>query len=238
MMKRTFALLALAVFTAIVVLSCKKDKAEESEYHPVIDPAQFTNAITNPLFPLTPGQTYVYVSATDSNEVEVTHQTRVVMGVTCVVVRDRGWADRELVEETYDWYAQGTDSNVWYFGEISLQYENGVVVSTEGSWEAGEDGAQPGIIMKAHPQVGESYRQEFLEGEAEDMADVESLTETVTVPYGTFTNCLKTREWTPLEPGVSEHKYYAPGVGHLKTEEGSEVFALVTIRTDTSAANR
>jgi hypothetical protein len=231
-------LIVVASFAALFTLGCKQDsEAAEPEYNPVIDPANFVTAVTNPLFPLLSGRTFVYVSGADSNEVEVTHQTRVVMGVTCVVVRDRDWENRELREETYDWYAQDKPGDVWYFGENSLQYENGAVVSTEGSWEAGEDEAKPGIIMKANRQIGESYRQEFKEGEAEDMAEIVSLTDTVTVAYGHFENCLRTREWSPLEPGVTEYKFYASGVGLVKTLEGSEVFSLVTIRTDTSAAS-
>ncbi|MBI4563400.1 MAG: hypothetical protein HY716_01730 [Planctomycetes bacterium] len=113
----------------------------------------------------------------------------------------------------FDWFAQDKDGNVWYFGEDSKEIEDGVVVSTEGSWEAGVGGAQPGILMLADPKVGISYQQEFAEGVAEDMARVKSLSESVTVPVGTFEGCIETMEWTPLEPGARESKFYAPGVG-------------------------
>ena len=123
--------------------------------------------------------------------------------------------DGNLTEKTFDYYAQDKKGNVWYFGEDTKEYENGKVVSTKGSWEAGVDGAKPGFIMQADPKVGETYRQEYYEGEAEDMAKVLSLSESVTVPYGSFDQVLVTKEWTPLEPGLVEHKYYAPGVGPL-----------------------
>ena len=126
------------------------------------------------------------------------------MGVTTIVVWDRVWLNNELIEETYDWYAQDKEGNVWYFGEDSKEYENGMVVSTKGSWEAGVDGAKPGIIMEAHLRVGESYRQEYYKGEAEDMADVVAVGVTVTIPYGTFEDCLKTRNWSQIDPNLNE----------------------------------
>ena len=131
---------------------------------------------------------------------------------------DRVWLDEDLTEATFDWYAQDNEGNVWYMGEDSKEYENGEVVSTEGSWEAGVDGAKPGIIMKADPQVGDSYRQEFYPGHAEDAAKVVSLNETVTVPFGTFTNCLQTRDVNLLDPTENEDKYYCTSVGGVTLE--------------------
>ncbi|NYT20053.1 MAG: hypothetical protein GKC08_07180 [Methanosarcinales archaeon] len=197
--------------------------ADSDEYDPVIDPENFVEVIDNPYFPLIPGTTFIYEGENEDgdlerNEVSVTDDTRVVMGVTTTVVWDRVWEDGELIEETFDWYAQDKDGNVWYFGEDSKEYEDGKFVSDEGSWESGIDDAKPGIVMKMAPVVGDVYRQEYLVGEAEDMAEVISLTETVTVEYGTFENCLVTKEWTPLEPGVEEQKYYAKGVGPLLEE--------------------
>jgi hypothetical protein len=121
---------------------------------------------------------------------------------------------------------------VWYFGEDSKELENGVVVSTEGSWEAGVDGAKPGIVMEAHPAVGDEYRQEYYKGEAEDMAKVLALNVSVTVPFGAYTDCLQTNEWTPLEKGYAEDKYYAPGVGlvnELVVKGGTGYMQLVDI---------
>jgi hypothetical protein len=133
-----------------------------------------------------------------------------------VVVRAREYEDDELVEDTYDWYAQDLKGNVWYFGEASQEIEGGAVVSTEGSWEAGVDGALPGIIMLANALPGMWYRQEYYENQAEDVAQVLNLNESLVVSFGSFTNCLQTAEWNLLEPGVVEHKFYAKGVGLLK----------------------
>ncbi|MGH7863894.1 MAG: hypothetical protein ACREQB_02815, partial [Candidatus Binataceae bacterium] len=113
--------------------------------------------------------------------------------------------------------AQDLDGNVWYFGENSKQLSGGLVIGVEGSWTAGEDGAKPGIIMMAHPAIGDFYRQEFLLGTAEDVAEVLSVSESVTVPFDSFDDCLKTEDSTPLEPDVAEAKFYAPGVGFVLT---------------------
>ena len=129
--------------------------------------------------------------------------------------RRQGWEDGKLIEKTYDWFAQDKEGTVWYFGEDTKEYENGKVVSTKGSWEAGVDGAKPGIIMQADPKVGQFLPPGVLPGEAEDMAKVLSLNESVTVPYGSFDHVLVTREWTPLQPGFYEKKYYARGVGQV-----------------------
>jgi len=188
---------------------------------------------------LIPGTTFVYEGESEGeairDEVFVTNETRTVMGVDTVVVRDREFEDGELVEETFDWYAQDKDGNVWYFGEDSREYEDEELVSTAGSWEAGVNGAQPGIIMEGNPQIGDTYRQEYLAGEAEDMAEVVSLNESVSVTYGSFEDCLKTKEWTLLEPGIEENKYYAAGTGLLleMTVKGeSERLELVDITTE------
>jgi len=184
---------------------------------PVFDAQRFGTTVDNLFFPLEPGTTYVFEGETEDGlervEVEITDQTRVVMGVTCVVVHAREYLDGELVEDTFDWFAQDLDGNVWYFGEDSKELENGVVVSTEGSWEAGVDGALPGIIMLAAPWIGVTYEQEYAPGVAEDMATVVGLSDTATTPFGTFTGCVKTEDFTPLEPGVMEEKFYAPGIG-------------------------
>ena len=210
----------------------------DEPYDPVISPADFVAQIDNQYLPFTPGTTFIYEGETEDGkeriEVNVTHETKEILGVTCIVVRDRVWVDGELVEDTFDWFVQDKAGNVWYFGEDSKEYEGGKVVSAEGSWEAGVDGAKPGIIMKANPQVGDAYRQEYYEDEAEDMAEVLSLNESVSIPYGSFENCLKTMEWTPLEPDVVEHKYYAPGVGvilEVAVEGEEERVELVEVET-------
>ncbi len=210
-------------------------------YAPVINPANFVASIDNPYFPLQPGTTFISEGREDGakahNEVYVTHETKAILGVTCVAVRDRVWLDGKLAEDTTDWYAQDRDGNVWYFGEDAKAYKNDVVVSTQGSWEAGVNGARPGIIMQGKPALDSSYRQEYYKGEAEDMAQVVSLTEAVSVPYGSFSNTLKTKEWSPLDPGVIEYKYYAAGVGWiLTTSEGqAEQVKLVKLTTEKAA---
>ncbi len=128
-------------------------------------------------------------------------------------------ADGKVVEDTFDWFAQDSAGNVWYFGEDSTEYDEQGRPDTEGSWEAGVDGAQAGIVMLAKPRVGDGYQQEFSEGVAEDRATVLSLTESVNVPFGSFADVLQTEETNPLEPGVAERKYYARGVGPV-FEEG------------------
>lgn len=215
----------------------------EEPYAPVIDPANFVEAVDNPYFPLVPGTTMIYEEETENGlertEVSVLHETRNVLGIPATAVRDTVWIDGELVEDTFDWFAQDRDGNVWYMGEETCEFENGEVVSTAGAWEAGVDGAQPGIIMLAEPQIGVVYRQEYYPGEAEDMAEVVSLSEAADVAYGTFDNVLMTRDWNPLEPGSDEHKYYAPGVGLVLEEavaSGTGRVELVEIITDDSRA--
>jgi hypothetical protein len=183
-----------------------------------LDPADFTSEIDNPWLPLRVGARWVY-RETDAEgaeqrvEVTVLDETRDVMGVEARVVHDVVTEDGELVEDTYDWYAQDADGNVWYLGEETKEFENGKASSTAGSWEAGVDGAQPGVVMPAEPGVGMTYRQEYYEGEAEDAAEVLSLDEQVEVPFGAFDGVLMTKDYTPLEPDILEHKFYARGVG-------------------------
>jgi Ca2+-binding RTX toxin-like protein len=168
-----------------------------------------------------PGTTLVYEGDTeDGHEVvhfHVSHRTVEIMGVTCIEVVDTVTVDGEVVERTRDWFAQDRAGNVWYFGEDSRDYEDGEPVSTEGSWKAGVDGALPGIVMKANPVVGETYAQEVAPGVAEDMATVIDLDASADVAYGSFAGLLGTEEFTPLEPGVSEHKFYARGLGQVLT---------------------
>jgi hypothetical protein len=195
-----------------------------------IDPGDFVSAVDNPYFPLTPGAHYIYRAETDEGEEitddTVTSDTREILGVTTIVVHDLVSLNGSKIEETFDWYAQDKDGNVWYFGEDSRQFENGVQAGTEGSWEAGVGGARAGIIMLACPRVGNMYQQEFLAGVAEDVARVSSLSKTVTVELGTFTACLKTLDSSALDKGADEYKYYAPNVGLvLEVEKKSGIRA-------------
>jgi len=199
-------------------------------------PAHFTTTIDNPFLPFVPGTRMVYRS-TDAGEtgrevVRVTHRTRLVDGVRVRVVRDRAYVGGELVEDTRDWYAQDRRGNVWYFGENTKTLENGKVTSTEGSWAAGRNGASAGIVMEAHPKVGDTYSQEDAPGVAEDRAKVLSLDAAATVPYGSFTGLLKTKDYSPLEPNVVEHKFFLRGVGSILEKEvrgGNERLALVKV---------
>ena len=184
-----------------------------------LDPAAFTPDITHRYWPMRPGDRWVY-EETDGGgsvqrvEVTVLDRTRTTAdGVEARVVHDVVTEGGRTLEDTLDWYAQDAGGNVWCLGEQTAEYENGQIVSTEGSWEAGRDGAQPGILLPAEPRPGQHYRQEYLAGEAEDEAFVLSTGEQVQVPTGTYTGVLMTRETTPLEPDVVELKFYAPDVG-------------------------
>jgi hypothetical protein len=201
------------------------DPGDGGDYAPTIDPADFSATVDHPYLPMTPGSRWVYEGETEDGleriEVVVTDEVREVMGVTAVVVRDTETLDGEVIEDTFDWFAQDRDGNVWYFGEDTTEFEDGEAVSTAGSWEAGVDGALPGIVMLADPAVGDAYRQEFYAGEAEDMGEVLRLGESVTVPAGAFDDVVVTEDWTPLEPEVVEEKSYAPGVGLVLEEKVS-----------------
>jgi hypothetical protein len=185
-----------------------------------LDPADFTADIDNPYWPMARGNRWVTRSEDERVVVEVTKGKKRVDGIDAVVVRDTVTDNNgELVEVTDDWYAQDADGNIWYLGEDVKNYRDGKVVSTDGSWQHGVDGAQAGIAIPAKPRTGLKYRQEYYEGEAEDTAEVLSVTERVRVPAGTFENSLKTSDTTPLEPEVEEHKYYAKGVGPVLNEK-------------------
>lgn len=188
-----------------------------------VDASQFVTVVDNPYFPLIPGTTFVYDGSTEDGpehvEVTVTFETKTILGVTCTVVRDQVSVAGEVVEDTLDWFAQDNDGNVWYFGEASADYEDGVVISTDGSWEAGVGGAVPGIIMPGRPIPGDPYYQEYAAGTAEDIGQVIAIDETVTTASGTYDDVIVTEETNPLDPGPVEHKYYAPGIGLVLEED-------------------
>lgn len=215
------------VILVIIIVSCKEDdpsaKIFDMDYMTHVYPENFVGTINNQFLVLTPGSTFSYKSETEEGtervEVEVLSETRVVMGITCVIVRDRAFLENELIEDTHDWFAQDKDGNVWYFGEYVDNYEDGVIANHYGSWEAGVDGAQPGIIMFGNPVIGLHYRQELYSGEAEDEGEVVGNNESVTVAAGTFDGCLKIRETNPLDPESLEYKYYASGVGLVNVEK-------------------
>ena len=206
---------------------------------PSIDPKNFVSKIDNRFLPLTPGTTFYYKGESGGIPTRdvffVTHQTKQILGVQCIEVHDQAYEKEVLAEDTSDWFAQDKRGNVWYFGEATRQLdEHGNVISTEGSWLAGVDGALPGIVMLADPERGDRYRQENAPGVAEDMARVLSLHESASVPYGAFDNLLLTEERTPLDRSSVERKFYAKDIGFLlgvTTRGGNDVTQLVNITT-------
>jgi hypothetical protein len=189
---------------------------------------EFVATVTNPYFPLNRGTIYEYRADTKEGSevttVTVTGDTKSILGINATVVHDEVRLNGVLIEDTYDWFAQDKTGNVWYLGEKSCEIEANQCVSTAGSWEAGQNGAEAGIIMWANPSahVGEVYRQEFLAGEAEDMAKVVRLNATAAVPFQSLSGCVETREWSAIQPGGREHKFYCPGVGRV-LETGSGI---------------
>ena len=184
-----------------------------------LDPAEFTTEIDNPYWPMEPGTRWVYREIDEEGQelkvvVVVTSETmEIANGVMARVVRDVVTEDGELIEDTKDWYAQDAEGNVWYLGEDTAEFENGRLTTRSGSFEAGVDGAQSGIIMPANPKPGMAYRQEYYEGEAEDNGEILSTNEMAEAPIGHFTNVLMTKDTDALEPKVLEYKLYAKGVG-------------------------
>jgi hypothetical protein len=216
--------------------SNEQDALPQGDEPVKLDPADFTTTFDNPYWPMRPGNRWVYREteaggSTNRVEVVVTNQTKEIVGIETRVIHDVVTKDGQLVEDTFDWYAQDARGNLWYLGEDTKEYKKGKVASTEGSWEAGVDGAQPGILLPGEPQVGVSYREEYYKGQAEDAAEILSLNEWVEVPYGSPRNVLMTKEFTPIDPDVLEHKFYAKGVGPvlvLGISGGSKREELVT----------
>jgi hypothetical protein len=201
------------------------------------DPQDFVEGIDNPYLPLVPGSVWKYRTTSpegdETNVVTVTDRTKVVAGVTTTVVHDVARDEHgKVVENTFDWYAQDTAGNVWYFGEATTAFE-GDRASTKGSWEAGVDGAQAGLAMPARPRVGDGYAQEFKKGVAEDRGEILAVDTTASIALGDYDKVVQTRDTTPLEPDLVEEKYYAPGVGVVLEETvagGEERVELVAFR--------
>jgi hypothetical protein len=213
--------IALAAIALVLAAGCGSDEPASLPTGGVtveLDPARFSADIDHPFWPMPVGTVWTY-RETDGEGAEqkvvvtVTDETREIQGIEARVVHDVVTEDGEVVEDTYDWYAQDEDGNVWYLGEDTTAYEDGEEPNKEGSWEAGVDGAQAGILLPGEPGVGQTYRQEYLAGEAEDAGEVLSLDEQVEVPFGQFDGVLMTKDFTPLEPKLLEHKFYARGVG-------------------------
>ncbi len=245
---RSKRLVATSVVALAVLGGCAADETppsatqtapQETPYSVDIKPADFTTEIDNPWFPLIPGMRWVYEAETDEGKerivVEVTDQTKeTAIGVETVVVRDTVSLEGVVIEDTYDWFAQDKDGNVWYFGEDTKSFENGKLKDNKGSWESGKDGALPGIYMKADPKVdGEVYQQEYYEGEAIDTGEVIAVDRKAEVPFGTYEDTVVTEDINPLEPDVVENKYYASGVGlvlELHVKGGDERVELIEFK--------
>jgi hypothetical protein len=204
-------------------------------YDPQIDPTQFSSTIDNPYWTFLPGVTYVFegqtADGTEHNEVTALATTVNVGGFDARPVHDTVDIGGVRVEDTIDYYAKSPTGDIWYVGEISQEFVDGFLDNIDGSWRTGHDGAKPGVAMFAAPQLGAFYRQEYLQNEAEDVAKVLAIDETVTIGLGTFEHCIKTEERTALEPDADELKYYAPGVGlildlHLQTGERLELIDI------------
>jgi hypothetical protein len=186
-----------------------------------LDPAKFSADITHPYWPMKPGTRWIYRNVEEGEPpqdlviVATSTTKKLANGITARVVRDTARSEGEIIEDTLDWYAQDAEGNVWYMGEQTAEFENGKVVSRAGSWEAGKDGAMPGIILPAQPRVGLKYRQEYKKGEAEDNGEILATNHLVEVKAGQYKGSLVTMDTTPLEPDVVEHKFYAAGVGPL-----------------------
>jgi hypothetical protein len=188
-----------------------------------LDPASFTADIDNRYWPMEPGTRWTYREIDEEGKelvVVVTVSTdtkKLANGITARVVRDTVTEDGELIEDTVDWYAQDAGGNVWYMGEETAEFEGGKVTTKAGSWEAGVEGALPGIMVPAEPVAGLKYRQEYYAGEAEDNGEVLSVSEQAEVPASHYTNALLTKDTNALEPKVLEYKLYAPDVGPVLT---------------------
>ncbi len=227
MRHRRWITLAAAALVATLAVSCSSgtetsakpviDPGDHGKYQPHLDPANFVTDVINPWFPLPAGATWTYEGkeggSVEHIEVRVLPDRKSVMGIPAVVVRDTVTVDGRIAEDTFDWYAQDRAGNVWYLGEDTKELDHGTVTSRAGSWEGGVNGALPGIIMQATPRVGDAYRQEYLKGEAEDLAEVTATRGVDRVPAGAFRDLVTITEWNPLHPKVIEAKKYARGVG-------------------------
>ncbi|MGO4604529.1 hypothetical protein AB4030_21595 [Terrabacter sp. 2YAF2] len=206
-------------------------------YRPSIEPSRFSADVTNPWFPLRPGTTYIYTGTKDGQQaldfVTVSRQTKKIDGVRTRVVQDRLFLDGILEERTTDYYSQDRCGNVWYFGEDTAALDaNGRVTDRAGSFRAGVGGALPGVYQQRRPQIGRWFRQEWYKGQAEDRYRALTTAASITVPYGTFRDVLRTEERTDLEPGVVDNKYYVRGVGvvrELTVKGGTESLQLVDV---------
>lgn len=237
-MKHKITIIALIVLVVLVVgLSLYMSKRpigqssvsqnyKSEDYDPKINPADFSIKITNKYFSLPVGKKMVFEAATKDGpekiEIKITGETKVIEGVTTLVYLDTVYLNGNLHEVTKDYLAQHINGDVWYFGEEVDNYENGKIKDHSGTFIHNKDSAKAGIWMKAEQKVGDSYRQEYYKGEAEDMRDTVAVGLTVVTKLGTYKDCVKVYDWTPLDKKSREYKYYCPGVGSLVLNENLE----------------
>jgi len=229
----------------IMIAACQEEQGlspkrqPDNSYDPEIRASNFVNSTTldHLYFPMESGKTYIYGGATEEGperlEVKRLPTARQVRGIDCAAVSEQVWLGGTLREVTEVWYARDNSGNVWRMGEKIDNYNaSGALINHNGSWEAGTDGAKPGLAMLASPQPGQAYRQEYYFNIAENEAEVLETGLSVTTPMGTFGNCLKIKEWSALEPDALEYKFYAPGIGLAKAVNvvDNEELVLVEIR--------
>lgn len=244
MKKRTNLMAALvAIFGIGLIAGSGPGAPAGAAPHPgvapaaAVDPADFTTPVPNPYFPLEPGTVSFLRGSEDGkrllNRTTVTPWRKVIQGVRTTVVNDVLYEGGVLREKTTDWYAPDNAGNVWYFGEATAVYNNkGQVVDTEGSWQAGVDGAVAGIIMPANPGPTDAYRQELYKGHAEDQGWIVARHQVADVPYGKVDQVVRSYEWTRLEPGVVSLKLYGPGLGIIREKDvagGTELLELIKV---------
>lgn len=231
------SLRATSAVLALLASLCAACGSDESTTPRAAHERTFVERVDNPWFPLRPGTTLIYRGVKDGEPgrdvVTVTSNVKTIDGMPCTAVLDRLYLRDRLRERTTDWYAQDAEGNVWYCGEATAELDkSGKVTTTEGSWQSGKDGAKAGILMPARPRAGQRFRQEYYKGHAEDHSAVLSTDMSIVVPYTAAAHALQTKEWTPLEPDVLDHKYYIRNVGLAKEESvkgGDERFELVDV---------
>ena len=235
--KMIAAIAAIAAVTAVTAIAATVIALTGGTASAGVDPADFNSPVNNPYFPLKPGTVFVYKGSEDGQHLvehlRVTHRHRSIAGVSAVVISDILYANGHLNEKTTDWYANDNRGNTWYFGERTATYKpDGTVQSREGSWRAGVNGGEAGLIMPADPHPPDAYRQEFLKNDAEDQAWIVANHGTLRVPYGKLKDIVRSYEWTRLEPGVVSLKLYAPHIGIVAERDvagGTENMKLVAV---------
>lgn len=239
---------ATAIVGAVCAAGCASSgssaAAPSGHGNPGFNPKRFgadSDRVDNPYFPLPPGRTLTYSGNEGGRPAQdiftISHKTKVIAGVRAAVVNDRVIHGGRVTERTHDWYAQDRSGTVWYLGEATAELDaHGKVKTTEGSFEAGRDGAKGGIFMPANPQIGQSFKQEDFKGQAEDRFRILSLSETIATPAASSSQAMLTQETTPLEPGIVDHKYYVQGIGTVLEDTvqgappGSERLQLTSIQ--------